>query len=825
MKEIKYIQENIKTYINTYILLISAIILIPSITGNYHGASRYIAVLIIGIAFFSRKIPILLVILYGIIIGSELLSFGLILLALMLLVVKQLKENIILVTKKESILLIIILLYSMVLGISHATVINAILYFTYGLVVFIFYKYCNNQFTDKELYINLMYISILEVISNICILLRTGKVPGDYYLGTFANAHFYTVVMLFILIFLYRYNRTQISGGMHICVKMHICLIMYSIYLASAKHVYIAIVIGILLYYIGSIYSKRRFITAGIFLFTTMYIGVLMINIPAVETMIYKSSTYIGTYLYNDDYNFKYQYYEGTLTEEIVGPHLFTGYGIGQYGSRIANMLGYESMFKTESTLNSVIEKTFPSAMIPEYEKYASLYSDSVGENIRWRSAILTYPFCSLLSIIGELGLLGYFVFLLIAEKISKRSYCNILMYIFMGLILFDVYMDHITVIATLLLILSSSRTTTDKNVMYSRKKIVCCFDAYEILGGAERRISRILQGISDQNYDVTIIINAVGDEEYIKKQYEAFLSVDSKVNIYVTQRKCLKTMLYMARNNFDIMYYWDRSKDQIPYLLGGVLSGSKKIWVICDYNIAYNRYTGIVRRIFIKCCGAMSNCIDTLYPSSLEVQKKKFKSKKMTITPMPFTDSTLFYPGRKKKQICFICRLTEGKGVELLLDAIMHCKNILEEKEYQLILAGDGNKREWVEQFIQENNLEHLIKLVGYISPETVLRESELFLSLQSFENYPSQSLIEAISCGCYIITVNVGDTNKIARREFTTLVSYESKQVSDAIVEYITLKKDKKDSANRDAVNFAKQNFNIEKSIVHYIDIMQSI
>jgi glycosyltransferase involved in cell wall biosynthesis len=40
------------------------------------------------------------------------------------------------------------------------------------------------------------------------------------------------------------------------------------------------------------------------------------------------------------------------------------------------------------------------------------------------------------------------------------------------------------------------------------------------------------------------------------------------------------------------------------------------------------------------------------------------------------------------------------------------------------------------------------------------VLADAKVFLSLQQWDNYPSQSLLEAMLCGCCVVATDVGDT-----------------------------------------------------------------
>ena len=58
-------------------------------------------------------------------------------------------------------------------------------------------------------------------------------------------------------------------------------------------------------------------------------------------------------------------------------------------------------------------------------------------------------------------------------------------------------------------------------------------------------------------------------------------------------------------------------------------------------------------------------------------------------------------------------------------------------------------------------------IVVSSYSNIDLLLEKSYIFLSLQDYDNYPSQSLIEAMSFGCTVIATNSGETSRLVKVE----------------------------------------------------------
>lgn len=109
-----------------------------------------------------------------------------------------------------------------------------------------------------------------------------------------------------------------------------------------------------------------------------------------------------------------------------------------------------------------------------------------------------------------------------------------------------------------------------------------------------------------------------------------------------------------------------------------------------------------------------------------------------------------------KKENDFFICAgLTDVKNHDLLIDALARANKV---KPLSLTIAGNGPKKNEIECRIKENNLDHLVKMLGNVtSPDQFYYESRFFILTSRSEGNPL-CIIEAMSAGLPIIAPRVG-------------------------------------------------------------------
>lgn len=319
-------------------------------------------------------------------------------------------------------------------------------------------------FEPDELHSAALVFALGEIMASITIVLKIGLRPGDGHFGTLGNAHFLGLVMS-ILLFLLAYFRRSSGRALGFKDLALYGAILFVLYEADAKSVIGAGLVCVLCIWairqLGKIVDVFK-PDAAIFIAvaTVVLIGAsLLIENESVKSALLSNEcplqAFFADSIYDDSLGInKSEYFAGTVTDMVGNGHLLFGYGLGQYGSRFANLFGYSYTYRESSAINELVSRIFSSHMIPEYAIYASKYSDQAVRAIQWHSAVMTYPFSSFMALIGETGLIGVVLLIRLVGSVKDSSISGTCLAFFFGACIFDMYFDHIQLIGLLLLVM-----------------------------------------------------------------------------------------------------------------------------------------------------------------------------------------------------------------------------------------------------------------------------------------------------------------------------------------------------------------------------------
>ncbi len=123
-------------------------------------------------------------------------------------------------------------------------------------------------------------------------------------------------------------------------------------------------------------------------------------------------------------------------------------------------------------------------------------------------------------------------------------------------------------------------------------------------------------------------------------------------------------------------------------------------------------------------------------------------------VDPALFT--TKLHKGNGKRLI-FIGRLAAVKGVPILLEAVARLR--AEQPDIQLVLAGDGPDRDWLQRKAVERGIADNVRITGYLSQEQVREElsaSDIFVMASFAEGVPVV-LMEAMASGLPVVATRI--------------------------------------------------------------------
>jgi len=113
------------------------------------------------------------------------------------------------------------------------------------------------------------------------------------------------------------------------------------------------------------------------------------------------------------------------------------------------------------------------------------------------------------------------------------------------------------------------------------------------------------------------------------------------------------------------------------------------------------------------------------------------------------------------------IGRLCEQKGQLLLLDAARQLRD--RNEDFHLVLAGDGEMRGELEQFITRHNLQSHVSITGWISSERVKLELQAarVMVLPSFAEGLPVVIMEAMALGRPVLTTSIAGIPELVRHD----------------------------------------------------------
>lgn len=158
-------------------------------------------------------------------------------------------------------------------------------------------------------------------------------------------------------------------------------------------------------------------------------------------------------------------------------------------------------------------------------------------------------------------------------------------------------------------------------------------------------------------------------------------------------------------------------------------------------------------------------------------------------------------------KNISFVGRFTDQKGIKFLLEAIKK-----DENSFNFNIFGDGELREYITNYIAQYNLKN-VQLNGYSkNVGEVFQNTDILLAPSIDEGLP-YTLVEAINCGVPLISTRVGGIPEILY-DGENGILIESGSVSQITEALNTLKTVDVESLSKKAIDIS-QKFSINNMV----------
>ncbi len=325
-------------------------------------------------------------------------------------------------------------------------------------------------------------------------------------------------------------------------------------------------------------------------------------------------------------------------------------------------------------------------------------------------------------------------------------------------------------------------------------------------IGGTERRLGRLFAKMADQGAQTTMVVNAElwrkliaagllsGGEAHIWRLPEPFARLSRWIQLGDRPDFWLRKLDYIVFSCLMSVRYGLGARQMFHVALGGVyvclplmvLRPDHRIVisVVHDLSLMVGASWGVPAYRF-----ALSRCrrVDALSEViRADLIHRGIFGEKIAVSEGSVVDTERFQPLTKKEPwVVFSGRLVEEKNPLLFVEAVPHILRRIPQAKFFLI--GEGPLQLAIRRTLQSMKLEDAVEL-GFLSdPATLLGQARVFVSLQRTENYPSQSLLEAMACGNAIVATDVGLTRKIVDETVGVLVKPDSLSVAEAVADLL--------------------------------------
>ena len=284
-----------------------------------------------------------------------------------------------------------------------------------------------------------------------------------------------------------------------------------------------------------------------------------------------------------------------------------------------------------------------------------------------------------------------------------------------------------------------------------------------------------------------------------------------------IKKEKHIKCFLGIYSGILPLYFYLQKKKRDVSVIFcnmdswfDDVLPEQKKFW--------YRKYSSFNYAL------KKSDYIDFLSPFILEGIRNrgiKVKDGSVSITPCSFTDYSKCRIGDKTIfQVAFAGRLEKDKNPELFIEAAI----ILSKKYPEIIfhIMGEGAFFYNVKERVLESKASNILFHGFHPQPTEILADTSVFVSIQTTNNYPSQSVLEAMACGNAIIATDVGDTRMFVNENNGILIKLDVLELAGAI-EKLYKNKELCQKLGDFAYKYVRENHNIQKVANYYINLFQ--
>lgn len=333
----------------------------------------------------------------------------------------------------------------------------------------------------------------------------------------------------------------------------------------------------------------------------------------------------------------------------------------------------------------------------------------------------------------------------------------------------------------------------------------VCVLINNSGVGGAERRLGRLFARRADRDPRALLVVNRA----LWGRLREAGAITGRERRVWRLPEPCLALSRLLGRL-FGRAGFWLRKMDYVIFafllsaryvlapaaLFHAALGGAYAVCPLLLLRRGHRVVVSVTNPSLAQMLGstaglplyryALTRCarIDALTANvRASLIKGGFDAGKIAVPPGSVVDAERFQPATAKERwVVFAGRLVEEKNPILFVEALPAVSRAVPEARF--LLFGEGPLSTQVAELVARLRLSACVEVGFKPDLAPVLGRALVFVSLQRQDNYPSQSLLEAMSAGMAVVATDVGLTWQLVDEETGLRVKPEPSEVAEAVI-----------------------------------------
>ena len=272
-----------------------------------------------------------------------------------------------------------------------------------------------------------------------------------------------------------------------------------------------------------------------------------------------------------------------------------------------------------------------------------------------------------------------------------------------------------------------------------------------------------------DMDYYYSILANPLKFNKLIKNKYDCVIACNHNAPSYFASYMNNTPKVVWIRGDMSELNYNNFNPTTVEY------SGIKQ-----EYNMQKNVLKTFDNIVFIsevvkKALEENFGITENIYEIPNSVDTEKIKS---------LSNEKILLPG--KHLFTTLGRLDKNKNQILLLKAAKLVKRYRD--DFKIYLLGDGEERKKLETYIEENDLEENIQILGFKENPYPYIKNSVATILTSLSEGFSLALAESAILNTPIISTNVGIAKELIEKyDCGTLINYDEKELAETLLKYM--------------------------------------